>query len=80
MLGNDHGRLKYGPPADYSPVCESLLPKQRFKILSCFDFGNIPKGVVYGPNEVQEFIRFVPSPVDIAHVCKHNKYQLFLMA
>ena len=44
MLGGNHGRLRFGPPDGHSPVCESMKPKEKLKIDSCFNLGNIPKG------------------------------------
>jgi len=68
MLAGEHGRLKYGPPEGHSPVCESLMPKERLKIESCFNLGNVPKGIICGPAEVVDDVAFVPHPVDTSHV------------
>ena len=69
MFGGDHGKLKHGPPEAHSPVVESLLAKEELKISPCFHFGDLHKGIIMGPVEMQEHIAFVPHPVDTANVC-----------
>lgn len=68
MLGGEHGRLKYGPPEGHSPVCESLLPKDVLTIQPCFQFGDLPRGIITGPQQITKNAAFVPHPVDTAHV------------
>ncbi len=70
MLGGDHGKLKFGPPEEHSPVYESMLPREQLKIQPCFQFGDIPRGIITGPAEVQEHVNFVPHPVDTSTVSK----------
>ena len=70
MLGGDHGKLKHGPPEGHSPVYECLLPKDKLLIKPCFHFGDPPKGILFGAAKVQEFIAFVPHPVDTSQVSK----------
>ena len=67
-MGGDHGKLKHGPPEGHSPVYESLLPKQKFKIKPCVDFGDATKGILYGPAEITDLTPFVPKPVDTNQV------------
>ena len=69
MMGGEHGKLKYGPPPGHSPICESLLPKERLKISPSFQFGDVPRGLVFGPDEVRDLAPFVPQPVDTTAVC-----------
>lgn len=68
MLGGENGKLKYGPPDGHSPVCESLLPKEKLKIEQCFNLGNMPKGQICGLPEELDHRVFVPRPVDTSHV------------
>lgn len=68
MLGGENGKLKYGPPDGHSPVCESLLPKEKLKIEPCFSLGNVPKGLICGLSEELDCRLFVPRPVDTSHV------------
>ncbi|XP_013392082.1 ryanodine receptor [Lingula anatina] len=67
MLGGEHGRLKHGPPEDHAPISEALLPREKLKIQPSFHFGNIPKGVLCGPSEIQSYT-FVPNPVDTSQI------------
>ncbi|KAL1124812.1 hypothetical protein AAG570_001433 [Ranatra chinensis] len=64
LLGGDHGRLKYAPPEEFSPLIESLLPQQVLSIDPCFYFGNLNKCVLAGPWHVEDDTAFVPTPVD----------------
>ena len=68
MLGGDHGKMKHGPPEGHSPIYESLLPKEKLKIETCFHFGDIPRGYVVGPAEGRDLTAFVPHPVDTTTV------------
>lgn len=68
LLGGDHGRLKYVPPEEFSPLVESLLPQQVLSIDPCFYFGNLPKCVLAGPWLIEDDTAFVPTPVDTSMV------------
>ncbi|KAH9493479.1 Ryanodine receptor 2 [Dermatophagoides farinae] len=65
LFGGDHGRLKFGPPQGHSPIIQTLLPLQELNIEPCFQFGDLVKGVIFGPNvELFDDAAFVPKPVD----------------
>ena len=49
-------------------MCECLLPKERLKISPCFQFGDVPRGIVFGPDEVRDLTPFVPHPVETSAV------------
>ncbi|XKL68210.1 hypothetical protein PGB90_003701 [Kerria lacca] len=68
LLGGDHGRLKFLPPDDFSPLVESLLPQQILSIDPCFYFGNLKKTVLAGPLYIEDNIAFVPTPVDTSSI------------
>lgn len=68
LLGGDHGRLKYNPPEEFSPLVESLLAQQILAIEPCFYFGNLYKNVIAGPALVEDDTAFVPNPVDTTAV------------
>ncbi|XP_063919785.1 ryanodine receptor isoform X1 [Zophobas morio] len=68
LLGGDHGRLKYIPPEEFSPLVESLLPQQVLNLEPCFYFGNMNKNVIAGPLVVEDDTAFVPNPVDTSMV------------
>lgn len=68
LLGGDHGRLKFLPPEDFSPLVESLLPRQILSIDPCFYFGNLNKNMIAGPFFVEDDTAFVPTPVDTTTV------------
>ncbi|KAJ8982742.1 hypothetical protein NQ317_014040 [Molorchus minor] len=68
LLGGDHGKLKYAPLEDFSPLVESLLPQQVLLLEPCFYFGNMSKHVIAGPLYVEDDTAFVPNPVDTAMV------------
>uniref|UniRef100_A0A6P7G955 Ryanodine receptor-like n=1 Tax=Diabrotica virgifera virgifera TaxID=50390 RepID=A0A6P7G955_DIAVI len=68
LLGGDHGKLKYYPPEDFSPLVESLLPQQVLLLEPCFYFGNMAKNVIAGPLYVEDDTAFVPKPVDTSMV------------
>lgn len=68
LLGGDHGRLKYIPPDEFSPLVECLLPQQVLSIDPCFYFGNLSKVVLAGPWPVEDDTAFVPTPVDTSMV------------
>ncbi|XP_069698288.1 ryanodine receptor isoform X7 [Periplaneta americana] len=68
LLGGDHGRLKYIPPEEFSPLVESLLPQQVLSIDPCFYFGNLNKVVISGPWPVEDDTAFVPTPVDTSTI------------
>lgn len=67
-MGGDHGRLKFTPPDEFSPLFESLLPQQILTIDPCFYFGNLNKCVLSGPWYVEDDTAFVPNPVDTSMV------------
>lgn len=64
LLGGDHGRLRFVPPDEFSPLIESLLPQQILSLDPCFYFGNLNKCVLAGPLLVEDDVAFVPNPVD----------------
>ncbi|XP_072162212.1 ryanodine receptor isoform X2 [Bemisia tabaci] len=68
LLGGDHGRLKYVPPEEFSPLVESLLPQQILSIDPCFYFGNLNKCTLAGPWPVEDDTAFVPAPVDTSMI------------
>ncbi|KAL6426510.1 hypothetical protein ACFW04_009145 [Cataglyphis niger] len=68
LLGGDHGKLKYQPMEEFSPLVESLLPQQILSLDPCFYFGNMNKVVLAGPWLVEDDTAFVPSPVDTSMV------------
>ncbi|XP_050406916.2 ryanodine receptor [Patella vulgata] len=63
VLGGEHGRLKYGPPEEHSPIIECLMPKEKLVIQSCFYFGDMKKCIISGPTEIFDYVPFVPNPV-----------------
>ncbi|KAK4873043.1 hypothetical protein RN001_015072 [Aquatica leii] len=69
LLGGDHGRLKYVPPEEFSPLVESLLPHQILSLDPCFYYGNLHKCVLAGPLVVEDDVAFVPNPVDTSLLC-----------
>lgn len=69
LFGGDHGRLKFGPPQGHSPIIQTLLPLQDLNIETCFEFGDLPKGIIFGPNvELFEDAAFVPKPVETSDI------------
>ena len=68
MLGGDHGKFKHGPPEGHSPAYESMLPKEKVKIVPCYTFGDVPKGLICGPAEVTARPPFVPLPIETTSV------------
>uniref|UniRef100_T1E1N4 Putative ryanodine receptor n=1 Tax=Cupiennius salei TaxID=6928 RepID=T1E1N4_CUPSA len=68
IMGGDQGRLRYGPPEYHSPLVESLQPKQILTVESCFQFGELSKGVIFGPMLELDDTAFVPAPVDTTGV------------
>ncbi|KAK6622641.1 hypothetical protein RUM43_008483 [Polyplax serrata] len=68
LLGGDHGRLKFIPPDEFSPLIECLMPQQILSIDPCFYFGNLNKSVLAGPWLVEGDTAFVPNPVDTSSV------------
>ncbi|XP_034937910.1 ryanodine receptor isoform X2 [Chelonus insularis] len=68
LLGGDHGRMKFQPPEEFSPLVESLLPQQILSLDPCFYFGNMNKVVLAGPWLVEDDTAFVPKPVDTSMV------------
>ena len=72
VFGSDHGRLKFGPPEEHSPVIEALPPKEKIRIEPCFFFGDLSKNIISGPTEICEYQPFVPNPVSTSHVSMHG--------
>lgn len=68
ILGGDQGRLRYGPPDAYSPLVECLQPKQILTVEPCFQFGELTKGVIFGPMLELDDTAFVPAPVETTGV------------
>ena len=68
IFGGDHGKMKYGPPDNYSPCYECLRPKQKLRLEPCFQLGDLPKGLLVGPAEIRDLTPFVPHPVDTTNV------------
>lgn len=70
LFGGNHGRFKYGPPSEHSPLIEALMPGQQLKVENCFEFGQFHKGIVFGPSGslMHEDSVFVPHPVDTSQV------------
>uniref|UniRef100_A0A0A9WDJ1 Ryanodine receptor 44F n=2 Tax=Lygus hesperus TaxID=30085 RepID=A0A0A9WDJ1_LYGHE len=72
LLGGDHGRLKYAPPEEFSPLVESLQPQQVLSIDPCFYFGQLSKTILSGPFPIESDTAFVPVPVDTTSVSLPN--------
>lgn len=70
LLGGDHGRLRFVPPPEMSPLVESLLPQQTLGLDPCSYFGNLNKCVLAGPWLVEDDTAFVPTPVNTTTVSK----------
>ncbi len=68
MFGGEHGRLKYSPPENFSPLYESLLPNQSLYIDPGFYFGELHKTILSGKLAVEDNVAFVPNPVDTTNV------------
>lgn len=68
LFGGEHGRLKYSPPENFSPLYESLLPNQSLYIDPGFYFGELHKTILSGKLVVEDNVAFVPNPVDTANV------------
>ena len=64
LFGGDHGRLKYAPPENFSPLFECLLPAQQLYIDPGFYFGELHKTILSGPLALNDDVAFVPNPVD----------------
>ncbi|XP_064490365.1 ryanodine receptor-like isoform X2 [Ornithodoros turicata] len=72
LFGGDQGKLRYGPPDAHSSLVEALLPQQVLSVEPCFQFGDVPKGVVYGPAAIADDAIFVPKPVDTSTITLPN--------
>ncbi|KAH7933995.1 hypothetical protein HPB49_020195 [Dermacentor silvarum] len=72
LLGGDQGKLRYGPPDGHSALVEALLPQQVLTVEPCFQFGDVPKGVLFGPAPIADDAVFVPSPVDTSNITLPN--------
>ena len=68
LLGGEEGRLKYAPPANFSPLFESLLPTQNLRIDPGFYMGDLNKAILSGPLDIDDKIAFVPKPVDTSTI------------
>ena len=68
LFGGDHGRLKFAPPEQFSPLCESLLPIQSLYIDPGFYFGELHKTILSGPLPLNDDVAFVPNPVDTSAI------------
>lgn len=68
LFGDENGRFKSGPPEGCAPIYQAMLSKQKIKIDSCFNFGDLTKNVYYGPCQPLEQIAFTPNPVDTATI------------
>ncbi|KFD64964.1 hypothetical protein M514_11549 [Trichuris suis] len=63
ILGEPHGKLRYGPPEGYLCVTEAAVTP--IKIQPCIVYGDYRKGYFYGPSTViSDFALFQPKPVD----------------
>ncbi|KAL3078921.1 hypothetical protein niasHS_014703 [Heterodera schachtii] len=71
IFGRSHGRLKFGPPASFSPIFEAL--NCPLTVQECLSFGDTSKNVFAGPSALFHAIEpFVPCPVDTAHIALPN--------
>jgi ryanodine receptor 2 len=68
LFGDENGRFKSGPPEGCAPIYQAMLSKQKIKIESCFNFGDLTKNVYCGPCQPLEQIAFTPNPVDTATI------------
>ena len=68
LFGGDHGRLKYAPPENFSPLFESLLPTQSLYIDPGFYFGDLHKTTLSGPLALNDDVAYVPNPVDTSTI------------
>ena len=68
LFGGEHGRLKYSPPENFSPLYECLLPNQSLYIDPGFYFGELHKTILSGRLPVEDNVAFVPNPVDTTTV------------
>ena len=73
LLGGEEGRLKYAPPANFSPLFESLLPTQNLRIDPGFYMGDLNKAILSGPLDIDDKIAFVPKPVDTSTVSNDSE-------
>lgn len=67
-MGGDHGKLKFCPPLEFSPLVECLAPQQVLSIDPCFYFGNLNKTVLAGPWLIEDDSAFVPNPVNTSSI------------
>ena len=72
MFGGEHGRQKYSPPINFSPLYESLMPTQNLRIDPGFYLGDFNKAIICGPLTIDDDIAFVPYPVETASVSKRQ--------
>ena len=68
LFGGDHGRLKFAPPEQFSPLSESLLTTQSLYIDPGFYFGELHKTILSGPLPLNDDVAFVPNPVDTSTI------------
>lgn len=78
LLGGEEGRLKYAPPANFSPLFESLLPTQMLRIDPGFYMGDLNKAVLSGPLDIDDKIAFVPRPVDTSTVSSLLDWEIYI--
>ncbi|XP_014664675.1 PREDICTED: ryanodine receptor-like [Priapulus caudatus] len=72
MFGNEHGKFRYGPHDDFSPIIESMLPREQLRIEPCMNFGDIPRNMIGGPIQLPAHIAFIPTTVDTSKVVLPN--------
>uniref|UniRef100_A0A915DIR8 B30.2/SPRY domain-containing protein n=1 Tax=Ditylenchus dipsaci TaxID=166011 RepID=A0A915DIR8_9BILA len=67
IFGRSHGKLKYGPPTNFSPVVEAL--NCALKVHECLSFGDLPKNIFSGPStSLHQVEPFVPVPIDTSAI------------
>lgn len=67
LYGGAHGKLKYGPPAGFSPLVEAL--DKPLEVEECLSFGDLHKNIYSGPSTTLTVMEpFVPQPVDISSI------------
>ncbi|KAI6237110.1 hypothetical protein M3Y95_00230500 [Aphelenchoides besseyi] len=67
LFGGTHGRLKHGPPENFSAMVEAL--DCPLTVDECISFGELPKNIYTGPSLTLHAAEpFIPTPIDIAHI------------
>ena len=71
LFGGNQGELRYRPPAGFSPMVDVLLPNQEVSVEPCFNFGDLAKQTVCGPQITPDSIPqmvmdlvFIPRVID----------------